>query len=239
MMPEFHHTAARIENGDIITEASVGEISRLVASGDIVVVKRFFELDYLAALVEEVHTAFKGTEPRLMDFQWGCEDHWRIDDNPPKSSVPKIQSVYIAFSWNARLPESLKVGETLARFRNRIAGLDDDFGFQPSDDFIAMSVYQHYPKGGGFIGEHTDPVEPQKCVINLNLPGDFASGGLFFMIDGNKIPAESLSETGDLVIFRPDICHGVDPIDPDQEIDFLAVSGRWRMASVLTENGQA
>lgn len=239
MTPEFHRTAARIEDDEIISDLPPSEIARLVASGDIVVVKRFFELDYLASLVEEVHAGFKDSEPKLLDFEWGGEDHWRIDNNPPKSSVPKIQSVYIAFSWNARLPESLKVGEALARFRNRIAGLDDDFGFRCSDDFIAMSVYQHYPKGGGFIAEHTDPIEPQKCVINLNLPGDFTSGGLFFVIDGEKIPAEALSGTGDLVIFRPDIYHGVDPIDPGQEIDFLAVSGRWRMASVLTENNRA
>lgn len=236
MIPTFHTTNARVEEGDIVPDLPVEEISRKIAGGDVVVVKRFYESDYLANLVEEVHSAFRDTEPRLLDFHWGCADHWRIDDNPPKSSLPKIQSVYIAFSWNDRLKESLKVGKALARFRNRIAGLDTEFGFRPTDEFIAMSVYQHYPRGGGFIGEHVDPVEPQKCVINLNLPGEFSVGGLFFRIDGEKIPAESLSETGDLVIFRPDVCHGVDPIDPDQEIDFAAISGRWRMASVLTEN---
>jgi hypothetical protein len=175
----------------------------------------------------------------LVDFRWGCENHWRIDDNPPKSSIPKAQSVYIILPWNRGMEKSLNVGRMLGRLRNRIARLDDDFGFRPNDKFIAMSVYQHYPKGGGFIDTHADPVEPQKCVINLTLPGEFKTGGLYVYRDGVKFPAEHLSAAGDLVIFPPDMRHGVDPIDPGEPMDYYAKSGRWRMACVLTETQPA
>lgn len=238
-MKSVHETNARIVVDDIVTDIPIADIAMLIDAGEIVVVKGAFPIERLDGLVAEVREGFRDVEPQLLDFRWGCEDHWRIDNNPPKSSLPKIQSVYIGFPWNTGLPRSHMVGGMLGKLRNRIAGLDDEFGFRPNDPYIAMTVYQHYPRGGGFIGEHVDPVEPQKCVINLNLPGDFQSGGLFFVQNGQKIPAEHLSQTGDLVIFRPDICHGVDAIDPGEPLDFRLGSGRWRMACVLTENEQA
>ena len=237
-MTDFmHYTDASLKNGDIVTDLSVDKIAKLVDKGDVVVVRRFLPFDHLKSLVDEIYGSFEGVEPKLMDLRWGCENHWRIDDNPPKSSIPKAQSVYITFHWNEGLEQTQLAGRMLGRLRNRIAGLNKDFGFRPDDDHIAMSVYQHYPCGGGFIGEHVDPVEPQKCVINLNLPGQFESGGLFFFRHGQKIPAEHLSDTGDLVIFKPDMCHGVDDIDPEKSpLDYYAITGRWRMACVLTEN---
>ena len=97
-MTDFmHYTDASLKNGDIVTDLSVDKIAKLVDKGDVVVVRRFLPFDHLKSLVDEIYGSFEGVEPKLMDLRWGCENHWRIDDNPPKSSIPKAQSVYITF----------------------------------------------------------------------------------------------------------------------------------------------
>ncbi len=232
----YFSTGADICRGEIVAGEPKENLLQQIRDGKVVILPRVFREEYLQTVVSEVFDAFEGVETQLLEYRWGAPDHWRIDNNPPKSSLKKIQSIYIAFFWNSGLPNAVNVGRMLGRFRNEIAGLPVEFGFHKQHDFIAMPVLQHYPVGGGFIGEHSDPVEPQKCVISLNLPGKFSSGGGYFMVKGEKISSEHITGTGDVILFPPDMSHGVDPIDPEMPCDFRSPEGRWRMTCVLTEN---
>ncbi len=227
-----------IQDGDLDLGVSISFATKRVAEGEMFIVKGVFSPAALKEMVLEVFNSYKDVEPKVLDYHWGIENYWRLDNNPPKSSRPKVQSLYFTFFWNKEFPRVMEIGKMLGRLRNKIAGLDIDYGFREDDEHLAYSLFQHYPLGGGFICEHGDLLEPQKCVTVLNLPGDFDKGGLYVNPAGEKIPLEPLMEAGDLFIFRPNVLHGVDPIDPDKPLDFQSPNGRWRMACALVQNKQ-
>ena len=124
----------------------------------------------------------------------------------------------------------------LARLRNKIADLPEEFGFRKEDSHWVIPTIQHQPKGGGFLEQHFDPLEPDNCVVSLFLTSrgtDFDEGGLIVEDEGKMVDLESHIGIGDLFIFRPNITHGVAPVDPSQDPDFSTTKGRWRMAAVL------
>ena len=174
-------------------------------------------------------------EPKFSKYYWGMPNHWRKDDNPPKSTIPKLLSLYFSFLWNDDFPKVRKIAGILHRFRNRINGLPLVYGLKEEDEHWAIPLLQHFPVGGGFINQHNDPLEPQKCVVSLTLIKDFKTGGLYTNPTGKvKIPLEPMIGPGDLFVFRPDIFHGVDPIDPDLPKDYRNPFGRWRMSCILS-----
>jgi hypothetical protein len=127
----------------------------------------------------------------------------------------------------------------LGRLRNKIAGLPRDYGFQKGDPYYAVPALQHYPTGGGFISRHEDPKEPQKCVVSLSLSKfgeDCQEGGLYIERNGQQELVDAFLDPGDVSIVRPDIFHGVAPIDPGKKaVDFHSIEGRWRMATILSQ----
>ena len=186
----------------------------------------------------EVFTGMAAVPPRVSPFAWGMENFWRIDDNPPASAIPKIQAIYFICLWNGAFPGVRRVGAMLGRLRNRMAGLPDAYGFRRGDDYCAIPTLQHYPKGGGHIARHADPAEPQKCVVSLTLSAygrDYHEGGFYLERGGEAVPVDEVLEPGDISIVRPDVQHGVWPVDPGTvPVNFHAPEGRWRMSTILT-----
>lgn len=85
--------------------------------------------------------------------------------------------------------------------------------------------------------EHKDPDIGQKLVIDTILssaPKDYKKGGLFVRDENNeKLFVDNLVSPGDAIAFYPQISHGVDPIDPDSDIDWNRDDGRWMCFQLL------
>ncbi len=96
---------------------------------------------------------------------------------------------------------------------------------------------QQFPRGGGYLQEHKDPDVGQKVVVSTilsSIPRDFNEGGLYCRDkDGKKFYIDPLVEPGDGLAVFPQIPHGVDPIDPDFELDWNRNDGRWMCFSTL------
>ena len=228
---------SRVRDGEITLDLPIEELRARVTDKEVLVVKGVFPEDEMRSLVREIFDAYKDTKPRVLDYRWHRENHWRVDDNPPRSRIAKALSLYFAFTWNEGFQRIREVARMLAHLRNRIAGLPLEYGFRPEDDHWVIPTVQHHPKGGGFISKHDDPVEPDGCVVSLFMTKrgvDFDTGGLFVESDGEIVDLEGYFEPGDLFIFRPDVPHGVAAIDGDHELRFDRPDGRWRMAAVLT-----
>ena len=226
-------TQTKVVNGEIDFGLSPQRLRQRIMAGECFVAKSVFEKAFLLEMANEVVAGFADQEAKFAPFSWGMENFWRVDDNPPKSLVKKVQVFYYDFVWNRQFARMSDTARKIARARNVVGGLDVDYGFRKEDDYVGIPLLHHIPRGGGFIGEHCDALKPQGCVISLTVHKEFTKGGLFVVKDGRQVLVEPLLEAGDLFIFRPDINHGILPVDPDAEKDFASKDGRWRLSTIL------
>ncbi|MBI4365605.1 MAG: hypothetical protein HY543_02180 [Deltaproteobacteria bacterium] len=225
-----------VRDKDIILPVDPKDILQGLQRDEVYILKNVFPKEDVIRSYRTVFDTMRREEPRVIPLQWGMPDFWRKDENPVKSSIPKMQAIYFNCFWNDGVPEPLRFGTLLGRLRNRIAGLPVEFGFRKDDGYMAIPVTQHYPKGGGFMAQHRDPPEPQRCVVSLTLTGfgkDFHQGGLALESADQTLLVDELLEIGDISIMRPDIPHAVLPVDPAGELDFNSLSGRWRFTTIL------
>lgn len=227
---------AGVHNGAIELGVSSALLRDRVDRGENFIVKGIFPESELRAIRRDFAARYNATEPCLLEYRWKQRNHWRIDNRPPRSSIPKTLALYFEFTWNDGHPGFNRIARMLAALRNDIAGLEPEFGFREKDDYWVLPVMQHHPRGGGGINAHSDPRKPDGCVISLLMSKrgvDFQSGGVFVEHNGETLDVEGFMGAGDLLIFRPDTIHGVAPIDPADELRFDTDDGRWRMAAVL------
>lgn len=134
------------------------------------------------------------------------------------------------FPWNDSPSGEVPAALALARLRNVLAERSASLGTDDPSTFTVAQVV-HYPRGGGFLARHFDHDDGLYCVIivALSLPGrDFERGGLFVEPGGTRLDVDALLAPGDACLFRPELYHGVDPVDAGETgPDFGDARGRW------------
>jgi len=149
-----------------------------------------------------------------------------------------LQTTY--FSMNdPNYPNLGKVFAGLIKLRNRVLGIDEDFGNNPKrDGFWNACRIHHYPAGGGFMVGHRDTHFPallegsghpflQILVLFTSRGKEFTRGGGFVVTrDGNKTYYEDETSLGKVAYFDGSIIHGVDDVDNDKIVDFNSRQGR-------------
>lgn len=181
----------------------------------------------------------RATEPSNPGVFARVPNFHRVDDNPPKASVPKVMHLYTFFYWNEDSSEVAPYFRRLNRIRNILSGLAEHYAMDaPEDGLTSIPSVQQYPRGGGFMRGHVDPAGAQRVVLSCQLSqmgADFAVGGLWYRTPGgDKIGVDPHTTAGDVFVFHPQLAHGVDPVDPDATLDWNADDGRWMMFSGLT-----
>jgi hypothetical protein len=226
---------SEVIDGVITIDIPGADICARCYDNEFFVLKNVFDPAKLKSMYEDVFSHYEDIDPIVESGYWGQPNYWRVDNNPPKSSnSKKIQVFYSAFPWNKEFPEAIEVGKMLGSLRNRIAGLDPEYGFRPDDDWLSVPLLQHYPEGGGYLGKHVDVKKPQRVVVSLSLGKTCSLGGFWIEVDGQPLSLEHLFSPGDIMIHRPDIPHGVAPIDPGKgPVNFRSSAGRWRMSTIL------
>lgn len=173
----------------------------------------------------------------LPDIFLNCPNFHSINNNVEKSQVKKILHYYAFFYWNDESRSVDVYFRRMFKLRNLLSDLPEYYGLSNDDGYISMPVVQQYPRGGGYMQEHTDPTFRQKVVVNTILSTfgkDYNDGGLFFRNKNNeKIYVDSLLNPGDAFLFHPEISHGVDPIDLNSKLDWSKEDGRWMCFSTL------
>ena len=128
----------------------------------------------------------------------------------------------------------------LARVRNALAGMPQDFAVDEIDEptglWTAARIHQ-YPQGGGFFQGHTDYVanaiaEKEKTdfyqvLLLMTQKGEhYKTGGGFVDIDGKRIYLEDHFDQGDIAVYDGRTHHGVEDIDPHEMLDLNTLNGR-------------
>jgi len=141
--------------------------------------------------------------------------------------------------------DSLK---TLARVRNWIAGLDENFALEgiESNGLWTAARFHQYPAGGGFFRRHTDYVVKDladekstnffQVVLTMSRKGEhYKEGGAFVDVAGDRICIDDGSIPGDIIIYDGRTVHGVEDIDPFEPLDLDRITGRLAGFATLFE----
>ena len=202
---------AKFEDGNIELTSDIEYISQKVMDGNIVILKHVFEKDFLLDFrktflkwSETIEAIIPANES---DNSYLKENHHRIDDNPLQSETPHRSHFYNLMRLD-ELPEelsinALKIFGALRDLQNQISGTKGDF--LPTDSPILMrpQIIQ-YPSGGGYIGEHFHPIEPQKIglITGLSRKGiDYKVGGTTFKTPHGFVDSGE-HDIGDITLFR-------------------------------------
>lgn len=171
----------------------------------------------------------------------GCPDYHRLHHNYPGAYVSSIQHAYYFHPWNGNkelFDIFLSLFELKAKLASRANTATSYLNNIPSDGPIGRILVHQYPWGGGGQEEHIDPVSPYakiQTIIQASNPNqDFTEGGLYVNspIFG-KIYLDGLSQKGDLIVMSPGIRHGVAPINPEAELNWSRLDGRWIIMPII------
>jgi hypothetical protein len=205
----------------------------LVMSKGAALVRGCVAPDVLSGIRAAVHAW--GLENDLMPAQTYIDENFHAIESGI-SPGQKTPHCYHAYNFNKlRLVDSdirpglLNLFERLSLFQNQLTGKHDAFEPDRKGRMQRPQII-HYPSGGGVLGRHMHPLEPQRVglVLGLSKRGeDFTSGGTWFEVDGRRFGTEDCHDLGDLIVFRYDIPHWVTAIDQGEKFDPSLERGRW------------
>lgn len=170
-----------------------------------------------------------------MALDQNCKNFHRINDQYEKSYV---RTKAHTFYYNLWLEESDDIRKDFLHifdFKRKITNFPNlsYLNNTPRDGFVSRIIMHHYPLGGGFMEEHTDPVNdynPIQTIIQASEKGkDYITGGLYVKDQetNNEIFIDDMFEIGDMIVFNPNISHGVKPIDSHLKTDWKVEKGRY------------
>lgn len=204
----------------------------------VVVFKRFFP-EKLIREARELCLELGRNATQDHDIEVGCPNYHRVDDGStnPKIKLARCLHRYFFLPWNFQQSSAIdRIAGVAIQVRNALMGFEQGLFLSKEHPthYVHWPVLQ-YPRGGGFLAAHTDSrdaVYVEGGVTLSRLGEDFSAGGFWIRgEDGAKCLVEERLELGDLLMFRQDQEHGVDPIDPEAEIDWGGTGGRWSMVT--------
>jgi hypothetical protein len=223
-------------SGLLADELRLQQVRDDIAAGDVYIARRQLDaavLDDIRAYLEGVG---RGSLPNYGPIEAGAPNFHRMNRQDPRAYVQGCFHQFMFFPWNQDPFDLFTLCAPIYHMRNRLSGLAAGrfLGLQPEDGCTARLAVQVYPRGGGFLARHADPVGDHQLtvpIMQISRKGiDFGSGGLFVeMADGHDLVIDDIAEPGDVVYFNAACPHGVQPIDPDAPLRWTTFAGRWML----------
>jgi hypothetical protein len=207
---------------------------------DVYIVRSYCERESVLAFNEFLKTIRHASEPSWHPCLDGCPDYHRINDEYPKSYVRAKMHSYYFHRWNLNRRVFQHFKEVF-EIKNVLSGTDKDAHYDnvPSDGVISRIVSHQYPRGGGYLQEHVDPVNPfsliQTIIQSSDYGVDYQQGGLYIRETEIAEPVflDPHTRMGDMVVASPDVRHAVAPIDPNIALDWSKEDGRRMILPVI------
>jgi hypothetical protein len=188
----------------------------------------------VAAWIAYLSRVGQGSLPNWQAILPKCPNFHRISHWDERSYVKACFHQFSFFPWNDDVFAMFSRFRPIFELRNLLSSAEPNayLGFEAYDECIARLSFQFYPKGIGGMNEHIDPTGPHQAVVPLlmmsELGRDFEKGGIFVRTTaGEAVFIEEFTSPGDLVLFSPNLAHGVATIDPEKGPDWLSFEGRW------------
>ena len=187
----------------------------------------------------------QGSLPNYQLLKKNCPNFFRINFDDKRATVLTKSVQFNFFPWNQDFCGFFDHFGSLFDLRDHINKIMSPSCSEPSrqepTELITRLAVQFYPAGGGYLQAHSDPVGAHQTVIaNVVMSEhgeDFTQGGLFVKRSqhADKAYPERDASLGDVVLFKANVIHGVDPIDPREAFEPLRGRGRWMMLSAITK----
>jgi hypothetical protein len=198
------------------------------------VVKSFYPREAVAAFRDFVVEHRRRSAPSWHPCLDGLPDYHRINDEYPQSYVRGRLHGHYFHRWNENR-DVFGLFKEIFVLKNHLTGAAPDAYYEnvPSDMVISRVVVHQYPRGGGYLEEHLDPVNPFaliQTIVQASTPGaDYSEGGLYVKrrVGDEPVFLDPYTDVGDLMVASPDIVHGVAPVDPREALDWSSEGGRW------------
>ena len=233
------HTVARDEFLERVYE-DTERFMDSIARNDVYVVKQFYPRDFVLRFRAMLGEFSRQEEPSWHPCLDSVPDYHRVNDEYEKSWVKaRMHSFFFhRFNDNAEMFDNFK---EIFELKNFLAGEPSDAYMDtiPSDEIIARVVSQQYPRGGGYLAEHSDPASKfaklQTIIMASQQGVDYETGGLYLRSAPGAEPfmVDPYTEPGDLMVLTPDAPHGVAAVDPEAELDWSAQDGRWMVLPII------
>lgn len=234
------------ENGNIIVCSedyfynNIDIIKDLILKKCIVIVKGVFLKADLFNTVSYWFEYGKNNEASNPDFEFGQSKNFhRFDINPKNAAANRVMHAFCFNPWNNFEENSIKlISIKLLQMQYAIAEIDSHKNWRDfqKDGYILSMRLTHYPVGGGYYVRHKDPSDKffaNVILIMTERGQNYTSGGLSYGPLSNALDVESYLQAGDVVLMDQTIPHSVEPIDPDLQLSFNSVRGRWMMMWTL------
>ena len=194
----------------------------------------------LAKIVDYLKTVGRHSLPTYEPLLEGCRDFHRLSRADPRNYVISVAHQFAFHSWNQNVFDLFAIVRPVFVMRNLFSGFaaEQFLANTPRDPYVARIAFLHYPRGGGMMAAHADPVGEHQLtvpVLQLSEPGtEYAAGGAFVIgPDGETVDVEARMHAGDVFFMNGEVTHGVAPVDPGVPLDWLSFQGRWVMLAAV------
>lgn len=233
-MAAFNEFEAQWREGKLkVLGIELSELFAKIMQGPPAVIHNVFPKEKLATVRSQVHRWGKQIEAKPPQTYIDENFHaieWGIS---PRQKTPHHYHAY-NFNQLRQLPDYLRdpltqVSEPLRIFQNELTNNQADYEVNEMGFRLHTQVI-HYPSGGGMLGKHTHPLEPQRIGLILACSErgkDFMYGGTYFEVDGKIAFSDDIHDMGDMLLFRFDLPHGISPVDQEDKFEHESERGRW------------
>lgn len=232
---ELRFDAALLEDSGRIRE--IGDGLRRRAG---YILRGVVDANALPKIIEYLKTIGRHSLPAYEPLVEGARDFHRIVRADPRSYVSSVMHQFSFHPWNQNVFDLFTLMRPIFELKNLVGGFGRDqfLGNTPRDPFIARIAFLHYPRGGGMMATHADPVGGHQLavpVLQLSHRGHgYQTGGAFVVgADGERIDIEGRMRPGDVFLMNGEVMHGVAPIDAHVPLDWLSFEGRWVMLAAV------
>jgi hypothetical protein len=200
------------------------------------VFKRVVEPGVVDRIVDYLKGIGRNSLPAYHPLAEGCPNFHRVIQQDRRAFVKSLCHHFLFHPWNHDVFNVFEKMRPIYHLKNSIGGFEKDafLDATPKDGHISRIGFIYYPRGGGMIKRHADPVGQHQLTVPVlqmsNKGEDYRIGGGYAVDEhGEVIDTDALMEKGDVLFFNAEVIHGVAPIDPDEELDWLSFRGRWSM----------
>jgi hypothetical protein len=226
-------------------DAAIAAVKDRIAAGDVYIARRQFEPSLMKEIREYLVGVGRGSLPNYAAIEPRAPNFHRMNRADPRAYILASFHQFVFFPWNQDVFDLFKLVAPIYHMKNRLSGLPADrfLANEPQDGCTARLAFQVYPRGGGFLNRHADPVDHHQLsvpILQMSRKGeDFHDGGLFVqMSNGEDLMIDDITEPGDVVYFNAACPHGVKPIDPDAALRWASFAGRWMLLFAVNRLAQ-
>ena len=224
------------------SEAAIREMEDSLRAGDVWVLRSVYPKKKLFRVRQYLANVASNSLPNYQPIVQDAPNFHRVYGDE-RSYVEGRFHQWSFFPWNLDVFGLFEELAPIYHLNNRINGWPKDryLGLEAEGGCIARLTFQAYPRGAGYIARHLDAAGPHKfttITMCLSKKGeDYRSGGLYLGRGKGKpdLDVDAMLDMGDVTVMHSELEHGVETIDPETELDWLAMRGKWTLVLAVNK----